>query len=569
MKTPRLIHLVVATLLLAPGVLLVAAAQGQEAQELGNYNGTVSGTALHVQAGSAAFPNFATGAIDNRYPLAAARLDSSPFANALSSPLDTGPLGQTVAASGQQNQPQYADVRCPPQCDDKPVVVGSAPGPFASSQTADHKALAEAKAGGVSPSGGAPAPKLDPARATALRTALLAWRAQFLTVDDALRYPMPAADTPDGVSGDTARSEAHLDGSTLLLDGTSSVGELVLGGGALVLRDVNVKVSVTNDGTPKKTVAINIGSALVGGTPVTIGAGGVSVNGQAVPGIAEAAAQANAALNQTLGQAGIEVRSLGPSEQLTDHQLTLDAVGVLIRLAPAAPAPGVPANFTALAVGEVFTDSLAVPGEAGGGLDDGLPDVSAGTDSLTSPSTDTGTTGGSSDLSSASGRHRIDGHRLRQRHERQRVVRFGLVRNDLRLLRRGVRHQRLIDVQPVRPGGRTGGGPPARRPREADEAPVALPPVAVTRDRHGGQPVPVAKGGGMSTVTRVHCEFDDWDFAPQFTDGVCPLCGWQPEGFEADPPLSQRIDWFMIMLVVVVLASLLMGILVLRAYTQA
>jgi hypothetical protein len=73
----------------------------------------------------------------------------------------------------------------------------------------------------------------------------------------------------------------------------------------------------------------------------------------------------------------------------------------------------------------------------------------------------------------------------------------------------------------------------------------------------------------MSTATRVHCEFDDWDFAPQFTDGVCPLCGWAPDGYEANPPLSQRIDWFMIMLAVVVLASLLMGILVLRAYTQA
>jgi len=114
MKTPRLLHLVIATLLLAPGVLLVAAAEGGAAQELGNYNGTVSGTALHVQAGSAAFPNFASGAIDNHYPLAAARLDSSPFANAVASPLDTGPLGQTIAAGGQQNQPQYADVRCPP-----------------------------------------------------------------------------------------------------------------------------------------------------------------------------------------------------------------------------------------------------------------------------------------------------------------------------------------------------------------------------------------------------------------------------------------------------------------------
>ena len=65
------------------------------------------------------------------------------------------------------------------------------------------------------------------------------------------------------------------------------------------------------------------------------------------------------------------------------------------------------------------------------------------------------------------------------------------------------------------------------------------------------------------------CPLDDWTFRPAYTDGACPLCGWQPEGFEANPPLSQRIDWFMIMLAVVVLASILMGILVLRAYARA
>ncbi|HEV7535888.1 MAG TPA: hypothetical protein VGP90_09650, partial [Acidimicrobiia bacterium] len=397
----------------------------------------------HAQAGSSAFPNFATGAIDNHYPLAAARLDSSPNAQAYSSPLDTGPLGQTAAGSGQQNQPQYADTRCPPQCDDKPVVIGGQPGPFASSQTADHKAIALAQSGGVALGGGAPAPpggggggapalptfppkstgsapladsptadsptaapefpRLDGGRVAALRSALLAWRARFLTADDAGRYAMPAADTPDGIAGDTARSESRLDGSTLVLDGTSSVGRLVLGGGALVLHNVNVRVNVTNDGTPKKTVTVTVGAAEVGGTPVTIGADGVSVNGQAVPGLAGAGAQAGAALNQALGQAGVEVRSLAPSLQQSDHQLTLDAVGVLIRLAPASPAAGVPAQFIAMAVGEVFADSLAVPGDAGGELDDGLPDDIGGpTGSLPSASTDPGT-GAGTDLSGAAG----------------------------------------------------------------------------------------------------------------------------------------------------------------------
>ncbi|HKN92632.1 MAG TPA: hypothetical protein VJ622_20465 [Acidimicrobiia bacterium] len=452
----RLVQAGVAALLVAPTVLLVAG-RGSAGPELGNYNGTVSSTAVHVQAGSSAFPNFATGAIDNHYPLATARLDSSPNAESFSSPLDTGPLGQTIAAAGSQNQPQYADVRCPPQCDDKPVTIGAEPGPFSSSQAADHKALAQAKAGGAAFGGGAPAPPggggapappksdgssllpapspaasaspapvapaaapasvraaaptaaafptLDAGRAAALRSALSAWRTRFLTADDARRYAMPAADTPDGVAGDSARSESRLDGSTLVLDGTSSVGQLVLGGGALVLRDVSVHVTVTNDGAPKKTVTVNVGSAEVGGTPVTIGADGVSVNGQAVPGIGGAGAQASAALNQALGQAGIEVRSLAPVQQVTDHQLTLDAVGVLVRLAPASPAPGVPAQFMAMAVGEVFADSLAVPGEANGGeLDDGLPgDVGGGTGAVTPSPAETGTTAASPDLSTAAG----------------------------------------------------------------------------------------------------------------------------------------------------------------------
>jgi hypothetical protein len=432
----RVVQAGVAALLVAPTVLLVAAGRSRADSAIGNYNGTVSSTAVHVQAGSSAFPNFNTGAVDNHYPLAWAHVDSSPNAEAFSSPLDTGPLGQTVAGAGHQNQPQYADVRCPPQCD-KPVTVGSPPGPSSSSAASETKAVATGEAGGVAPGGGAPAPPapappkadglapaaaapapapaaapasapaaapeaslLDAGRAAALRAALSAWRAQYLTADDARRYPMPAADTPDGVAGDTARSESRLDGSTLVLDGMSAAGRVVLGGGAVVLRGVSVHVNITNDGTPKKTVAVEIGSALVGGTPVTIGPDGVSVNGQAVPGIGAAGAQASAALNQALAQSGIEIRSLAPSQQLSDHQLTLDAVGVLLRLAPKSPAPGVPAQFTTMAVGEVFADSLAVPGEGGELGDGGVGgELGGGGETGTvAPATpaqsDTGTTGG-------------------------------------------------------------------------------------------------------------------------------------------------------------------------------
>jgi len=74
---------------------------------------------------------------------------------------------------------------------------------------------------------------------------------------------------------------------------------------------------------------------------------------------------------------------------------------------------------------------------------------------------------------------------------------------------------------------------------------------------------------GTGEDVRVHCEFDDWDFAPRFTDGVCPLCGWRPEGIVVESSLVERLDWFMLMLVAVVIVSIVMGILVIYAYTQA
>ena len=45
--------------------------------------------------------------------------------------------------------------------------------------------------------------------------------------------------------------------------------------------------------------------------------------------------------------------------------------------------------------------------------------------------------------------------------------------------------------------------------------------------------------------------------------------GWGREGIVGEPSLVERMDWFMVMLVVVVIASIVMGILVIHAYTQA
>ena len=45
---------------------------------------------------------------------------------------------------------------------------------------------------------------------------------------------------------------------------------------------------------------------------------------------------------------------------------------------------------------------------------------------------------------------------------------------------------------------------------------------------------------GTGDGVRVRCEFDDWEFSPRFTDGVCPLCGSPAErGWRLSPRRSQ------------------------------
>ena len=71
----------------------------------------------------------------------------------------------------------------------------------------------------------------------------------------------------------------------------------------------------------------------------------------------------------------------------------------------------------------------------------------------------------------------------------------------------------------------------------------------------------------MAELT-AHCPIDDWTFAPRYTDGVCPLCGWRPEGAVVALPLSRRIDWFYPALAALLLTSVVMLVLVLVAYNR-
>jgi len=430
--------------------MMIFATGARAATQYDVVNMTVNASSIHVIGNSNAFPNFRTGAIDNSYAYAHSHVDGSPFSQGRSSPLDTGPFVQLQAATNPIKpfaQPQYADVRFPPTATAPqefcftqliPFLANLAGAPqqavgpcqravgYAQAFARENYAFAQATEVGdtgeqpqvsSSPTPGPSIPGVPGAPSTggtsstpatkpmikmlpvaftfkplspqlvALNTALTAWRARWLTADDAARFPahMAATSTPDGADGLSAISETTFDPATgiLKLRGDSRVARVSLGSGAIVLHGVHTIITMIDDGTgPKSTMSMSVASAEVGGVPVSIGLDGVSVNGTEVPGVGDAIQQASAGLNTALAQTGWSITAAKPSIVQSVGQKTIDASAVLVKFAPASPAPGVPTIFTYYWIGQVFADQLGtvgVPlgsggnGNLGGGGTNGTP----------------------------------------------------------------------------------------------------------------------------------------------------------------------------------------------------
>jgi len=336
-------------------------------------NGTVHAASDHEIVGSSAFPNYATGAVDNYYSMALSHVDNSPFAQGTASPADTGPIGQTAAA-GNFQQPQYADARWPGSSGT--AKYGTQGQPYAVADASEYKATAEsseASSGlnGTSPSTQMAAPKGFDGR---LRQALAAWKAKWQgplrlkTPTGAVKPPTPTVTTPtatvttpaatvttpavtvgglpvtppvsvpspavppaaapqtatptrstssastasgDGASLLESSSLATLDDKTgaLVTSGESRLGRVSLGGGQIVIEGIHVSATITNDGTPTEKIAVSVGTASIGGVPVTIEQDGVHVAGQS-QGLPYQ--QASDALNGALKQAGIQLFIVTP-----------------------------------------------------------------------------------------------------------------------------------------------------------------------------------------------------------------------------------------------------------------
>ncbi|HEV3232709.1 MAG TPA: hypothetical protein VG245_10700 [Candidatus Dormibacteraeota bacterium] len=67
--------------------------------------------------------------------------------------------------------------------------------------------------------------------------------------------------------------------------------------------------------------------------------------------------------------------------------------------------------------------------------------------------------------------------------------------------------------------------------------------------------------------TKAHCQLDNWDFDPRYTDGACPICGWRPAGARTTARPSwlawaDRVEWDLVGLVALFVVLLVMGVLV-------
>ena len=67
---------------------------------------------------------------------------------------------------------------------------------------------------------------------------------------------------------------------------------------------------------------------------------------------------------------------------------------------------------------------------------------------------------------------------------------------------------------------------------------------------------------------RVICPTDRWAFRPRYTDGHCPLCGWEPPGVIVRLPLSRRIDTVGWATIGLALMSIVLLFVVLLVYTR-
>lgn len=269
------------------------------------YGGNAQAAGVHVIGYTSNFPNFSTGAIDNRYPMATAGMDAAPSARAIASVNDYGPLGANLAASGAPRV-QYAEAQFP-----------SPPGkPHDSYSQGPDTSVADAREFGA---------------------------------DSSSTYN---GDPTQPVHSSTAESHVVISGDGALTINTHShVSNADFAGGALHIGSVDViakVVSAGGKGTPSATVTV--GGATANGAPITITDKEITIQGTSLP----------VSPGTTLGTPVVKVFSVAPEMKHEGANASVFATGVHVVVTQPAP-PGVPAQSVEYVLGEGAAEGFAIP----------------------------------------------------------------------------------------------------------------------------------------------------------------------------------------------------------------
>ena len=77
-----------------------------------------------------------------------------------------------------------------------------------------------------------------------------------------------------------------------------------------------------------------------------------------------------------------------------------------------------------------------------------------------------------------------------------------------------------------------------------------------------------AATGAARRPVRAYCELDAWSFDPRYTEGKCPICGWEPPGAPTAPAwlaTARKFEWELTGLVLLLVVLVILGVLVARA----
>jgi uncharacterized membrane protein YgcG len=169
------------------------------------------------------------------------------------------------------------------------------------------------------------------------------------------------ATTPVQPATGAVKGQTHSSGgptAVSVVPNSGLSGRVSIAGGQIVIRGIDVYVTVSNNGKPTGKVSVEVGGASIGGVPVTIDRHGVRVKGQ---GKDLPYAAADKALNSALQRAGLQLHTLEPEITKQPNEQTITATGVHVGFVQPVDAPGVPSQYVDHILGEVFVDSLATP----------------------------------------------------------------------------------------------------------------------------------------------------------------------------------------------------------------